>query len=101
MINLPIIEFILYDSNDNQLPQGENGRLVSYININDDEAKKYFITSQNNLTKKTNDAPEAIFDIEQLIRDAGYNTGIFKTQITLLNRRAGSENRDDDKLWIH
>ena len=95
------IEFILYDSNDNQLPQGENGRLVRYININDDEAKKYFITSQNNLTKKTNDAPEAIFDIEQLIRDAGYNTGIFKTQITLLNRRAGSENRDDDKLWIH
>jgi hypothetical protein len=95
------IEFILYDSNDNQLPQGETGRLVRYININDDEAKKYFITSQNNLTKKTNDAPEAIFDIEQLIRDAGYNTGIFKTQITLLNRRAGSENRDDDKLWIH
>ena len=95
------IEFILYDSNDNQLPQGEDGKLVRYININDNDAKKYFITSQNNLTKKVNDASEAIFDLEQLIKDAGYNTGIFKTQITLLNRRAGSENRDDDKLWIH
>ena len=27
--------------------------------------------------------------------------GIFKTQTTLLNRRAGSETIDKDKLWIH
>ena len=28
-----MIEFILYDSNDNQLPQGEDGKLVKYISI--------------------------------------------------------------------
>ena len=95
------IEFILYDSNDNQLPQGERGELVRYININDEESKKYFLTTNNQFTKKTNDSPEAIFDLEQLIRDAGYNNGIFKTQITLLNRRIGKEIFDDDKLWIH
>lgn len=95
------IEFILYDSNDNQLPQGERGELVRYININDEEAKKYFLTTNNPFTKKSNDSTEAIFDLEQLIRDAGYNNGIFKTQITLLNRRIGKENLEDDKLWIH
>ena len=30
-----MIEFILYDSNNNQLPQGESGDMVRYINIDD------------------------------------------------------------------
>lgn len=96
-----MIEFVLYDSNDNPLPQGDSGRLVRYININDEESKKYFLVSQNEFTKKSNNAPEMLFDLEQLIRDAGYNAGIFKTQITLLNRRVGKEEVDNDKLWIH
>lgn len=96
-----MIEFVLYDSNDNPLPQGDSGRLVRYININDEESKKYFLVSQNEFTKKSNNAPEMVFDLEQLIRDAGYNAGIFKTQITLLNRRVGKEEIDNDKLWIH
>lgn len=96
-----MIEFVLYDSSDNPLPQGDSGRLVRYINIKDEEAKKYFLVSENEFTKKTNGASEMIFDLEQLIRDAGYNTGIFKTQITLLNRRVGKEEIDNDKLWIH
>ena len=37
-----MIEFVLYDSSDNPLPQGDSGRLVRYINIKDEEAKKYF-----------------------------------------------------------
>jgi len=92
-----MFEFVLYDSNDNPLPQGESGRLVRYLNINDEETKKYFLVSQNEFTKKSNDAPEMLFDLEQLIRDAGYNAGVFKTQITLLNRRAGKEEIDNDK----
>ena len=96
-----MIEFILYDSNDNPLPQGDSGKLVRYINLNDGEAEKYFLISRNEFTKKANDAPEMVFDLEQLIRDAGYNVGVFKTQLTLLNRRAGKEEIDNDKLWIH
>ena len=96
-----VIEFVLYDSSDNPLPQGDSGRLVRYINIKDEEAKKYFLVSENEFTKKTNGASEMIFDLEQLIRDAGYNVGKFKTQITLLNRRVGKEEIDNDKLWIH
>lgn len=96
-----MIEFVLYDSSDNPLPQGESGKLVRYININDEESKKYFLVSQNEFTKKSNNAPEMLFDLEELIRDAGYNAGVFKTQITLLNRRVGKEEIENDKLWIH
>ena len=96
-----MIEFILYDSNDNQLPQGEEGNLVRYIDINDSNINDYFIISDNKLTKKMNGASEFIIDIEKLIREAGYSSGIFKTQVTLLNRRAGTESVDNDKLWIH
>lgn len=96
-----MIEFILYDSSDNQLPQGDSGQLVRYININDIDSQKYFLVSKNEFTKKANDAPELVVDIEQLIKDAGYDNGIFKTQITLLNRRVGKEEIQNDKLWIH
>ena len=37
----------------------------------------------------------------QPIKEAGYSNGIFKTQVTLLNRRVGSEESSEDKLWIH
>ena len=50
-----MIEFILYDSNDNQLPQGEKGEMVRYISIDDANFNDYFLISDNNLTKKKND----------------------------------------------
>jgi hypothetical protein len=96
-----MIEFILYDSNDNQLPQGEDAKLVRYIHIDDKNINDYFLITRNAETKKTNDAAEFIIDLERLIREAGYSNGIFKTQITLLNRRIGSEEGETDKLWIH
>ena len=99
--NADMIEFILLDSNDNQLPQGDDGKLVRYIHLNDKNIRDYFLISNNNFTKKKNDASEFIVDIEKLVREAGYENGIFKTQVTLLNRRAGSEVTDIDKLWIH
>jgi hypothetical protein len=96
-----MIEFVLYDSNDNQLPQGEDGKLVRYIHLNDKNINEYFIISKNTFNKKTSDAAEFIIDLEKLIREAGYSNGIFKTQVTLLNRRAGSEETSTDKMWIH
>ena len=96
-----MIEFILYDVSDNQLPQGDDGKLVRYIHLDDANISKYFTISDNIVTKKKGDVPEFIVDIEALIREAGYNNGIFKTQVTLLNRRLGNELGDTDKLWIH
>jgi len=95
------IEFILYDSSDNLLPQGENGDLVRYIFLDDANITKYFIFSENKSNIKTNGAREYIIDTEKLVRDSGYSNGIFKTQTTLLNRRVGSETIEKDKLWIH
>ena len=97
-----MIEFILYDVSDNQLPQGDDGKLVRYIHLDDENISKYFTISDNIVTKKKGDVPEFIVDIETLIREKlGYNNGIFKTQVTLLNRRLGNEVGDTDKLWIH
>jgi len=95
------IEFILYDSSDNLLPQGDNGDLVRYIFLDDVNITKYFIFSENKSNVKTNGAREYIIDTEKLVRDSGYSNGIFKTQTTLLNRRVGSETIEKDKLWIH
>ena len=87
--NADMIEFILFDASENQLPQGEDGNLVRYISLDEKNISEYFIISENNFTKKLNGASEFIVDIEKLIREAGYSSGIFKTQVTLLNRRAG------------
>lgn len=99
--NSDMIEFILYDINDNKLPQGEDGKLVRYIHLTDSNIKNYFLITDSNFTKKLNGASEFIVDIEKLVREAGYSNGIFKTQVTLLNRRVGFETGGTDKLWIH
>lgn len=95
-----IIEFILYDSNDNQLPQGELGKMVRYIDY--ETAVNTGIFKVEDVTdKRPNGSVKYFIDTEFLIRDAGYSSGIFKTQVTLLNRRAASEVGEYDKLWIH
>jgi len=98
-----IIEFVLYDSADNPLPQeAANGKTVRYISYTDTNIQKYF--SKVNKTKyniKRNGAEEFFVDLEQLIKEAGYSQGVFKTSISLLNRRLGSEERKFDKAWIH
>jgi len=38
-----MIEFIVYDANDNQLPQGEDGKVVRYIPLNSENIKDYFL----------------------------------------------------------
>jgi len=96
-----MIEFILYDLSDNQLPQGEEESLVRYIPLDNENIRKYFLITNNKQNKRLNGADEYIIDIEKLITEAGYSNGIFKTQVTLLNKRVGSENISKDKLWIH
>lgn len=102
------IEFIVYDSSDNQLPQDSDGKLVRYIPLTDNNIRKYFITTKTNQTKKQNDSFEFIVDVEKLIKEAGYSNGIFKTSVTIINRRVGNESPSnpiskenyENNLWI-
>ena len=92
------IEFILYDQGDNQLPQGEEGKKVRYINISAiDNIRKYILIARGGSSNKPS---EYFVDIERLINEAGYSNGLFRTQVTLLNKRVGSEKRQN-KLWVH
>lgn len=98
-----IIEFVLYDSNDNPLPQeSAKGKTVRYIEYNDNTKKEYFGKAQiNESNKSQNDSEEFFIDTEKLIKEAGYSNGIFKSQVSLLNRRLGSAGNEFDKVWIH
>ena len=92
------IEFILYDQGDNQLPQGEEGKKVRYINISAiDNIRKYILIARGGSSNKPS---EYFVDIERLINEAGYSNGLFRTQVTLLNKRVGSEH-NQNKVWIH
>lgn len=92
------IEFIVYDSNDNQLPQA-NGELVRYIQLSTENINDYFLIPNGTIFQKYQLPKEYFIDAERLLREAGYNNGIYKTQITLINKRVGSENLMD-KMWI-
>ncbi len=92
------IEFIIYDSTDNQLPQG-NGELVRYIPLSTQNINDYFLVPNGTVFQKYNLPKEYFIDAERLLREAGYNSGVYKTQITLINKRVGSE-KDFDKMWI-
>ena len=92
------IEFIVYDLDDNQLPQ-INDELVRYIPLTTQNIKDYFLIAEGTVFQKYKFPTEYFIDIERLLREAGYDNGIFKTQITLLNKRVGSE-FPSDKLWI-
>jgi len=94
-----MIEFILYDVNDNQLPQGSDGKSVRYIPLSSENIKDYFLIADGTKLQAFSFPKEYFIDIERLIREAGYYNGIFKTQITLLNKRVGFDTTDE-KLWI-
>jgi hypothetical protein len=94
-----MIEFIVYDVNDNQLPQGEDGELIRYIPMNSENIKDYFLVADGTTFQAFQFPNEYFIDAERLINEAGYDNGIFKTQITLLNKRVGYESQNE-KLWI-
>ena len=93
------IEFIIYDINDNQLPQVD-GKLVRYIPLTTQNINDYFLIQDGTLFQKYKLPNEYFIDAERLLSEAGYTNGIFKTQITLINKRAGSQ-KEFDKLWIN
>jgi hypothetical protein len=92
-----VIEFIVYDINNNQLPQADYG-VVRYIPMTTENILEYILINEGT-TLVQSQTPEYFVDVERLLNEAGYLNGIFKTQITLINRRVGS-NGVDDKLWI-
>jgi len=94
-----MIEFIVYDANDNQLPQGSEEKLVRYIPLSSENIKDYFLIADGTKFQAFQFPNEYFIDVERLINEAGYNNGIFKTQITLLNKRVGFDNLNE-KLWI-
>ena len=94
-----MIEFILYDINDNQLPQGDDGEFIRYIPMNSTNIKDYFLIADGTIFQAWQFPTEYFIDAERLINEAGYDNGIFKTQITLLNKRIGYESANE-KLWI-
>lgn len=94
-----MIEFILYDANDNQLPQGDDGKQVRYIKLSSENINDYILIPEGTLFQALEFPKEYFIDIERLINEAGYNNGIFKTQITLLNKRIGTDSQNE-KLWI-
>lgn len=96
--NNDAIEFIIYDVNDNQLPQ-QNGELVRYVSLSNQNINDYFLIADGTLFQKYKLPNEYFIDAERLLKEAGYTNGIFKTQTTLINKRVGSE-RLFDKLWI-
>ena len=89
------IEFTMYDASNNQLPQGESGELTRYISVNQLNINEYFLVKDNG----NDGGVEYFIDVEKLIREAGYNQGIFKIQYQLLNNRVGRHNTE--KLYIH
>ena len=96
--NKDAIEFIVYDANDNQLPQKDWG-LVRYIPMTSENIGDYFLIADGTILQAYNFPSEYFIDVERLLNEAGYANGIFKTQINLLNNRVGSSEKFD-KLWI-
>jgi hypothetical protein len=92
------IEFIIYDSSDNQLPQ-RNGELVRYIPLTSSNISDYFLLPEGTLLEQYKFPKEYFIDAERLLKEAGYENGIFKTSVTLINKRVGSESINN-KLWI-
>jgi hypothetical protein len=94
------IEFIVYDANDNQLPQAPSSELVRYVTLSTENIKDYILLPEGTIFQKYQFPKEYFVDVERLLNEAGYQNGIFKTQITLLNKRVGTEQKFN-KLWIN
>lgn len=99
------IEFIVYDANDNQLPlqitDAGDTAPVKYIPITTETIRNYFMINEGSKFQQGELPSEYFIDVERLLRESGYDNGIFKTQITLINRRLGTfDDRKKSKMWI-
>jgi hypothetical protein len=73
--------------------------MVRYIPMTSENIGDYFLIAEGTLLQKYKFPSEYFIDVQRLLREAGYSNGIFKTQITLINKRVGSDSQLD-KLWI-
>ena len=89
------IEFSIFDASDNQLPQGQSGELTRHISLNRLNINEYFLVKDNG----KDGGVEYFIDVEKIIREAGYEQGLFKIQYQLLNNRVGRYNTE--KMFIH
>jgi hypothetical protein len=94
--NNDVLEFILYDSTNNVLEQIDYGN-VRYISVND--ISNYIIRSENVLDT-IYDGGGFLIDVKKLVKEAGYNTGVFRVQFNFVNNRVGSK-IEMDRMWIH
>jgi len=99
------IEFIVYDVNDNQLPlqitDAGDTAPVKYVKISSETIRNYFMIAEGTRIQRGEFPTEYFIDVERLLRESGYDNGIFKTQITLINRRLGTYDESQRaKMWI-
>lgn len=86
-----VLEVAVYDINNNILPQ-KSGKNVSYLKMPD--IKNYVY----NVTKNTGQKELAI-DIEKLMNDIGFFTGIYKVNMHFVKNKIGSDN-ELSRVWI-
>lgn len=91
-----VIRFTLYDVNENLLSQHGYGN-IRYITSKDFE--KYFRKIKDT-DRGSNEPFKYELNVDKLIKEAGYNTGIFKVEVLLVNDRVGTNNKPV-RLWIH
>ena len=63
-----MIEFIVYDANENQLPQGDEGKLVRYIPLSSENIKDYFLIADGTKFQAFQFPNEYFIDAERLIK---------------------------------
>ena len=96
--NSDMIEVVVYDVNDNELTLS-NGRTVKYIALTTENIRDYFLVANGTIFQQYQFPSEYFIDIERILREEGFNNGIFKVQATLLNARVGTPD-ETNRLWI-
>jgi len=91
-----VLRFSLYDVNDNILPQTKYGN-VRFITSN--QLSTYF-KKVRDTDRGSNQTIKYELDVDALIEEAGYNTGIFKVEVLLVNDRVGID-KQPMRVWIH
>jgi hypothetical protein len=91
-----VIQFTLYDVNENLLPQQGFGN-TRYIKSS--EFEKYF-KKEKSETGLDNQPRNYELFVDKIIEDAGYNNGLFKIEVLLVNDRVGGDGKPN-RVWIH
>jgi hypothetical protein len=88
------IRCIIYDASKIPLPQADFGT-VRYINQKD--FPQYFTSRPGKTLSNTRNYS---VDVKKLIKDAGYNIGLFTVELMFVNNRVGTEKKPN-RLWIY